>query len=272
MNHPIAQAVALTCYGNAVLRGLDPPSFFPGNSTCKFCDQIKFVESKLTLSPKGKIATVAETVDDWLKMLRQNGARGIQLKYQRPSFINAVKTAIISCPAGKQWQLAVVASSGLQATAWTGHWQVWNQQAPEQRIWRVSYQNIGRTKVIPVDAIKLKPISETLIALTAELADFASNNNCQNFAKCFSDAHLQLKNGQIDDIYHQDLAPAGVLIPEAMTLLAACQKAWVFGGMGSWNDLAFAGREQIRYQDLTQRLFDTLNSAITIATNCSLII
>jgi hypothetical protein len=38
--------------------------------------------------------------------------------------------------------------------------------------------------------------------------------------------------------------PAGLLNLSAAQLLTACRTPWVFGGMGSWNDMSFDGKEQ----------------------------
>ncbi len=48
------------------------------------------------------------------------------------------------------------------------------------------------------------------------------------------------------------------------------QKAWVFGGMGSWNDLWFEGEAQGEYDRVSDRLFQTVNEAIRAAANTSL--
>ena len=52
-------------------------------------------------------------------------------------------------------------------------------------------------------------------------------------------------------------------------LLDACQSAWVFGGMGSWNDLGFEGPEQTEYDRVSERLFTALNETIQSAANAS---
>jgi hypothetical protein len=48
-------------------------------------------------------------------------------------------------------------------------------------------------------------------------------------------------------------------------LLDASQKAWVFGGMGSWNDLGSEGDDQKLYERLSDRLFRAVNEAIEAA-------
>jgi hypothetical protein len=70
-------------------------------------------------------------------------------------------------------------------------------------------------------------------------------------------------------VYHKDLAPHGLLSRPASQLLAACQAAWAFGGMGSWNDMSFQGAEQRRYERLSYELYALINRAICAATNSS---
>jgi hypothetical protein len=69
--------------------------------------------------------------------------------------------------------------------------------------------------------------------------------------------------------FHEDLAPDGGLPPLAVSLLDACQSAWVFGGMGSWNDLAFQGDVQAEYDRTSERLFLALAQVIRAAANAS---
>jgi hypothetical protein len=41
----------------------------------------------------------------------------------------------------------------------------------------------------------------------------------------------------------------------------------VFGGMGSWNDMDFAGDAGREYAEVSEQLFSVLNDAICAATN-----
>jgi hypothetical protein len=66
---------------------------------------------------------------------------------------------------------------------------------------------------------------------------------------------------------HADIAPSAVVPLEAKQLLAAAEIGWVFGGMGSWNDLGFPGDEGKEYETLSDRLFDLMVEAICAATN-----
>lgn len=67
----------------------------------------------------------------------------------------------------------------------------------------------------------------------------------------------------------KDLVLNGVVPELATFLLDACQSAWVFGGMGSWNDMSFEGADQAEYDRLSEELFNTLNETIQTAANAS---
>jgi hypothetical protein len=43
----------------------------------------------------------------------------------------------------------------------------------------------------------------------------------------------------------------------------------VFGGMGSWNDQGFDADTQLRYEALSEKLYQLLNRAIVVAANSS---
>lgn len=47
--------------------------------------------------------------------------------------------------------------------------------------------------------------------------------------------------------------------------------AWVFGGMGSWNDTGFDGEDQNEHERVLEALFRPLNAAIVAGANASLV-
>ena len=91
-----------------------------------------------------------------------------------------------------------------------------------------------------------------------------------NFTRWFSTAIEVLNDPTpLTKVYHSDISPPGYLSREAQALLAAAQAAWVFGGMGSWNDLRFDGDDQRTYDFLSNQLYTLLITAIIQATNAS---
>jgi hypothetical protein len=73
--------------------------------------------------------------------------------------------------------------------------------------------------------------------------------------------------GGPDIPYHPDLLPAGYT-SEARQLAAMAVKAWVFGGMGSWNDVYFDDRQvAAEYAAISQNLYGALLRALLASVN-----
>src|SRR5262249_11009929 len=145
-------------------------------------------------------------------------------------------------------------------------WEVWNKKAPGNRIWRVTYTRlpsevVGRAAAADLEEVRRR-LQEALVGIRA----FALAHDCRSFAECFSRALESLTTNSPHG-YHRDLSPGGVLDATATATLDACQSAWVFGGMGSWNDLGFDGQDQEEYERLSESLFQVVILAITTATN-----
>ncbi len=271
MNGPIAQIAAIVCHGNAALRGLERPRFFPDNSTCQFCDRVEFVELRHGLRGKAKEHAVAAAPDDWFEVLRSEGAQGLRLDHESsgdPRLDDRMSAGFIG--GGERWSIATL-SRAPNSALWMARWTVWNQQAPANRIWRVTYGKVGEAdgRWAPAAADLMKHVDRLRRAL-AEIAPFARKHECGGFIECFEGALSILDTGAGSDVYHKDLAPQGILPPAASALLAACQKAWVFGGMGSWNDMGFQGEVQTEYERISEALFQAVNAAIAAAANASL--
>ncbi len=68
--------------------------------------------------------------------------------------------------------------------------------------------------------------------------------------------------------YYPDVLPLTGYTEPARRLLSACEKAWVFGGMGSWNDVGFETPElEARYRSLTPELFSAVLFGVAAAVN-----
>jgi hypothetical protein len=114
-------------------------------------------------------------------------------------------------------------------------------------------------------------IGTDLRSALADITKFAEAQQLENFADSFRLATKRLAGSQplakgwfdkLDDKDGLDLA--------ARQLLGAAEAAWVFGAMGSWNDLTFKGETGRIYDELSNRLFALVNEATAAATNASL--
>jgi hypothetical protein len=270
MNHPIAQLVALTCHANACLRGRPVPRFFPGNSTCVFCDRVKFAHASKPLLGKIRGEEVAGTPDLWFTHLKDAGISAIRLSYRPqndPKISDRVSAAFAG--GGGTWAMEAVEQNG-RCALWLSRWQVWDQNAPEHRIWRVSYSRISGRRAPDPGVGDLGALAGRFRSALVDVQQFSERHQCGGFTTSFSRAIETVDSGGAKRYgYHKDLAPGGALPSLAECLLDACQSAWVFGGMGSWNDLAFDGEAQADYERTSQGLFLRLTAVIQAAANAS---
>lgn len=267
MNGPIAQIVALTCYGNAFLAGHTNDQFFPANSTCQFCERVIFVTFDKNFFGKVKETEVASTPDDWFTLMKSRRALGIRLSrtaQNNPGIPDRMSAGFVG--GGGTWTMELLFPKQT-SEFWIARWEVVNQKAPDKRIWRVTYGRVSQAPTRPSPSLNLTQISTAMQASLQETRDFSAKHKLDGFTKWFDEALDTLSTkGKNRHGYHQDLAPKGFLSAEAAMVLDACQKSWVFGGMGSWNDLGFDGEDQKVYDRVSQRLFEAVNTAIGEAT------
>jgi hypothetical protein len=270
MTGTIAQLVALTCYGNAFLAGVDIPHFFPENSTCQFCDSIKFVE--LSKSSLGKIteATTAGSPDEWIEQIKKHGALGIRLLREpqnKAGVTDRMSAGFVG--GGGSWMMEVLLPNN-RSMLWAPRWEVWNQNAPQNKIWRVTYGLVAEieTKSFPTRA--LQAVKVDFQAGLEKIRAFSQQEKCDGFTKCFDSALKALAEPEADIGYHKDLFVAHSLSADGASLLKGAMGAWVFGGMGSWNDMGFDGERQKEYEQVSERLFSIVNEAISTAATSSI--
>jgi hypothetical protein len=268
MNGPMAQIVAMTCFGNAILSGYRIDSFYPDNSTFRFCNRVKFVT--FYNSPFGQWQTgeIAKSPDEWFDKLKSSSVRGIYLAtipQNKPNFPDRVSAGGIG--GGKIWEMEV-ALPNHQSDHYRASWEPGNKDEPNKKVWNVSYGRMYTTITIKKELIDLAGINSSLTKAITEIHAFSANN-FKDFTKTFADALETLNSkGMVLHGYHRDLFPSGFLSLEAVAILDACQQAWVFGGMGSWNDTSFRDKEiEIEYERVSEQLFQAINEAITAGVN-----
>ena len=262
MNGPIAQLAALTCHGNAFLGGRDFPAFFPSNSTCRFCDRIEFVEFEANAKGDQIRKTLAANPDAWIHELPIREVDGLRLLFgarNDPHISDRMSAGFAG--GGHVWTLEVKRDDGL-SEYWSPDWSVWNADAPDRRIWRVSYRLTLTKPSEPYKGRNLAIVKQTFRESLTEIQEFSERHTQGIFAQHFADALASLDDPGADVGYHKDIAVPGQLNADAESLLKASMCAWVFGGMGSWNDMGFAQPIQTEYENESDKLFDVIHEAI----------
>lgn len=278
MNGTIAQIVAITAYGNMLLSGnIDNDKFLHSNSTAQFCEYIRFIDwvqpGWIDRIFKGKTGygekPIANDFESWVSFLKRENVRKLHLHYissENPELDDRLSAGFVG--GGGRW--LIEANKGDVSDFWEAKWEVGNQDDKENKIWQVTYVRIARNEV--PKTTEHQGIDNITTRLLKELSlcnDFATKNELNGFSNCFSNSIKILKNedNEYDGAYHKDIIPLKHYSEESKRILIACQPAWVFGGMGSWNDMGFDGDEQKHYEEISERLFYSICTAISYATN-----
>ena len=271
MQGPIAQAAALTIYGNHRLAGHPPEGLWPGASVFKFCKEVRFVT--LAGNPPAFIETVcADDPVQWMDALACDGTRRLRLLHLRDNQpLMSDRLSVAFAGGGGRWLIEALHRDDAVADLREAKWSLGDRKDPERKIWSVSY---GRVQAGVAPAGRAEPslaaLKTDLKAALSRAEIFATAKDLGHFASDFREAGNILSSATpLSGRVHADLAPTTAVPLEAQQLLAAAEIGWVFGGMGSWNDLGFQGEEGLEYEQLSDHLFDLMIEAICAATNIS---
>lgn len=271
MQGTIAHAVALVLEGNAALRGVSSTGLDSGHSTMKFCEFVRFVD--LASTPTGwSERTVAEDPAAWFGYLKERGFNELRLSHapSRGTNPNGAPDRMLAAfiGGGGRWQIQASRPRGYDS--WESRWTVGDRERADRRIWQVTYGRVARNQPPSTDEpIDLQALRDELREVLVRIKAFASKQGLDNFAACFANGLDDLAAPSPIHAFHTEFANPSLLPVEAIQLLSAAQSAWVFGGMGSWNDLGFDGETQAIYEALSEALYSTVNRAIVAATNAS---
>lgn len=102
--------------------------------------------------------------------------------------------------------------------------------------------------------------------LLRNLSNFARRfDYSKNWVDNFDNSLMTLE--EFEPQVNDDFIPSGIYSKDARQLIETAFRSWVFGGMGSWNDLAFSGDDQERYSKLTKELYEAVCGAIVSGVN-----
>ena len=288
MQASTAQLVALTAHGNAALRSAsagEAEGFYPGNSSFKHCEYVRFARRP----PNGEAGDggeYAETPLAWLEQLRRDGTLGLRLilaptshPTSHPSSDgHAVAAGMLagSVAGANGWMIEAVGAA--HSDLWLARWEIGDRRRADQRIWRVMYAPvaIGQAQQRHTH-LDLARIKAQLQKALQDIASFASAQGLEGFAKAFESglAQLHAHEPDLQSLYHPDLLPQpmpGMDQAQAQLqgqLLGAVQAAWVFGGMGSWNDQRVDRAQLAQHEALSQTLYRLLTLAIVAVANAN---
>jgi hypothetical protein len=269
MNGTLSQLVALCSAANGVIAGrFDPESFYPDYSDFKFCNSVRFVDLKTGVFRKLREVERHRDPNDWLISLKRNGAVCAWLTFTATGDFDAPDHQLAAfVGGGGDWQLVV--ANNRNAEYWITRWDVTKRNATDDRIWDVTYGCVDTSnQVVNVPASNLIATTTRLQSSLAAAREFAAKHDLPTWAERFQraidcfDSTKPLAFPEYVQFVCLDSYPA-----TAQRLFAAAYSGWVFGGMGSWNDLYFEPQsENARYNELSAELYSAVNDSIQQAT------
>jgi hypothetical protein len=205
---------------------------------------------------------VADSPQSWCTHLLETGVRSVSLRVWASG--GRLPDHVASAFAGGgNW--GIDTSRGRSTSLWTARWSPDRRNDPDRRIWSIAYH----ASTMPSLATTEEPVEAASARLREALGDadrFARERELPDWASGFAEAALRLSTEPVTYSYHPDMLPRVGYGIGARQLLAAAERAWVFGGMGSWNDLGFSGPEQTaRYEAVTEALYRAVTAAVAAA-------
>lgn len=243
MNGELHQMLLITALGNGNLMS-------GAYASDTELEHTAFIEVRFIEEGGGKVWSWPE----WLAELKNNGCQRLMLNGMA-SATSLSASAINSMPNG-------VTSLGTTGESlWKADWRM--DQYGSRTKWKVTYteQKLIDGQRGYREFLPLSVLSEKLEAVLWQIGDLANAIEESFWTDHFFEPAKSVLNGTgtaaqlsfyLPDIYKD----------QARTLLNAVYKAWVFGGMGSWNDSppysAYQHDREQEFNTLSARLYETL--------------
>ncbi|MFW9920926.1 MAG: hypothetical protein ACFFED_15100 [Candidatus Thorarchaeota archaeon] len=251
----IERLIALVTYANAILKGR-ADTFDIDILIGHHCYNMEFIEPHSSNIP-GSTKIIAANANKWISYLRDGNAEKVLLHFRKVnqfSLPDHITAAFIG--GGSEWLIEVRYPSGsnLYTSATQGSGGRKDQVALIDR-------NFSQSWASPSVIETRRALDEILGLLT----DFAKEHeHSSHWSRTFEAAREALAESQNQDL---EFIPEGIYSLEAHHLIAAGFRSWVFGGMGSWNDMSFNDDAHEKYTVLTEQLYQAICSAFVAGVN-----
>jgi len=262
MNGELAQIIALVGYGNLFLSGGNVD--LSANSTFQYVSSVKFARYKSNQDKQG--VEIANSVSNWLSYLHSNKVTrlwNIAFSWQRNDLPEHTADAFSGgVPRAIQTDLP----NGFEL--WYPQWKTGGQD--KKKPWLIEYRSLmfPNSHALPIQ--KLGVVKNQLKQAVSQAETFARHPdvNAINWAGWFAKSLELLDSSSPIPPFHPDMIPSSGFTLEARQILASAVQSYVFGGMGSWNDMGFQKSEiHKEYERVTKELYEAVKLSIVMASN-----
>jgi len=261
MNVDLAQIIVLIAYGNEYLSlpGRDSRELFPSHSTFQYVSDVSFQKGK-TLDPLVRSEIIAKNTVGWFSHREIDGIKYLKLDllnldHLPPPYATSLFTA------GGAWVIQTD-----QGKCWQFNWSFINQGSRQARLWKVEYWERDNIPVIN-DFSDMETAYRDLENALVDAQDFSERRKF-GWEKWFGKALQLLHNPSPVLPFYADLLPPTLRNIKVRQLLAGALQAWVFGGLGSWNDMYITDHSvEQEYQQISKNLYGAVIQSVGAVTN-----
>lgn len=258
----LAQTISLTSYGNEYLLNGKLNNFFPNHSSFEHCKNVEFIATmdKNFANTKKEITGI-KNPELWFELLKKENCKKLRLFFQNSKEDDHKTVGFVG--GGGNWFIETVYEN--HSDFWISRW----EPDEENNAWKVTYIKVAEHKPILNQQYNLLQTKEKLKNILKRISDFAKKETLENWCEIFITALNCLDDEHPEsDFYHSDLINNDNYELKNIQLLMSASKSFVFGGMGSWNDMSFEQKEKEElYNSLSIELYDTMNKAIICSIN-----
>lgn len=276
MNGELSQLITLCSAVNGHLAGRFPiDQFFPTHVEFRFCNSVTFLQESPDYFGHAKESQVACDPNVWIKDLSDSGAKRAFLCGDPPKPRGAPEHILVSfANSGGPWFLCITYAD--RTDRWISRWDGIEPRPSDDNVWAVRYMLVDSLSdpLATIDALShvdLHSVTDQLLSALTDVKAFCVRHYLDGFEGTFQRAMTMLTSHRRKSITfpdHVDFVCFDSYPEQAQRLLAASYCAWVFGGMGSWNDTWFAEPDTYNEQSqVSKRLLAAINAAVQNAVN-----
>ena len=260
----LAQIIAITSFGNEYLKNGKLTDFYPQNSSFQHCDFVDFREmKKKNIFSSKKEIIVSKNPTEWFEYLKLKNCKKLRLYYQTVKKDDHKMAGFVG--GGGNWFIETIYPT--HSDFWISRWNY--DKNLTEKPWQVTYGKAIGNRPIINQQFDITQTRKNLKSSLEKITDFAYQETTDNWGKIFETAKetLESKN-PVSDFYHNDLIFWNNYDLKNQQLLMSASKAFVFGGMGSWNDMGFEKKEiDEKYNRLSTELYKSMIESIICAIN-----
>ena len=262
MDSTLALFIALVSYGNRYIKhDLSAPDLDFNNSTLIYCNELEFTTNIFLKE------VVAKSPGEWFRFLKKNGSKELRISYRHSDQLQVKDYEMAGfVGGGGEWIIEV--AYGNYTDYWVCQLDVVNPDANDHRIWNIQFAKIKDLASIPSSDVSIENAKADLSISLSNIIAFSSKHSPQGWTKIFEQALRNLSSQKPEWLYYKDCFVIEPYSLPRKQLFTSAATAYVFGGMGSWNDIWYDTPElEKQNSELSADLYDKVVQAVVAAVN-----